>query len=145
VLVGAGLVTLGRRVRRRVAQREQSQAVHAGRALGDARQALAASELRGVASSVERAIYNAIEWATGLKLRAVLRSDLERTLKATSLGSELAARAVELLDRAGQLRLGQADPAQASALIADADVLVKRLVRRPPARLPALSGEEARS
>jgi hypothetical protein len=75
----------------------------------------------------------------------VLRSDLERTLAATSLGAELAGRTVELLDRAGQLRLGQAEPAQASALITDADVLVKRLVRRPPARLPTLTGEEARS
>jgi hypothetical protein len=145
VLVGAGLVTLGRRVRGRFAQREQSQAVHAGRALGEARQALATSELRSVASSVERAIYNAVEWATGLKLRAMLRSDLERALAATSLGAELAARTVGLLDRAGQLRLGQAEPADASVLIADADVLVKQLVRRPPARPPALTGEEARS
>jgi hypothetical protein len=145
VLVGAGLVLLGRRVRRRFVQREQSLAVHAGRALAEARQALGASELRGVASSVERAIYNGVEWATGLKLRAVLRSDLERKLSAAGLASELVTRTVELLDRAGQLRLGPAEPEHASRLIADADVLVKRLVRRPPASLPALTGEEARS
>jgi hypothetical protein len=142
VLGVVSVVALGRRVRQRLAVRELSQAVHATRALGDARQALAAAELQGVASAVERAIYNAIEWATGLKARAVLRADLERTLITGGLPPELAARSVELLDASARLRFG-GEGERAGSLIADVEALVKRLVRRPAGRVPAVGQAEA--
>lgn len=144
VSVSAGVFALGRRARRRLRQRDESQATHATRAVGEARQALAAAELRRVASSAERAIYTAIEWATGLRVRAVLRSDLERTLQGAGLSSELSARAALLLDQCGQLRLGEADGAGAAALIREVEALVKQLVRRPAARPVATSAGEAR-
>jgi hypothetical protein len=145
VLGFALAVVAGRGARQRLREREQSQATHASRALGDAKKALAASELRDVASSAERAIYNAIEWATGLRVRAVLRSDLERTLEGASLSPDVAQRSAELLDRCGQLRFSDADQARANALVRDVERLVRQLVRRPPARAPHASGEEARS
>jgi hypothetical protein len=144
VSAGAGVFAIARRARRRLRQRDESQATHATRAVGEARQALAAAELRRVASSAERAIYTAIEWATALRVRAVLRSDLERTLQAAGLSSEVAARTALLLDQCGQLRLGDADSARAAALIREVDALVKQLVRRPAARPVHTSAGEAR-
>ena len=143
VLAFAGLVALGGRVRQKVQRREQSQATHASRALGDAKKALAASELGAVASSSERAIYKAIEWATGLRARAVLRSELERTLERANLPRDVARRSAELLDRCGQLRFGVQEGTDAHALLREVEALVKQLVRRPPARPMTSILEEA--
>jgi hypothetical protein len=144
VLGAAGLIGVSARVRRGLALRERSQATHATRALGDAREALAGSELAPVASAAERAIYNAIEWATGIKARALLRADLARELARAGLTPELANRVGELLDACNRLRFGDADRARAEALIADVDVLVKQLVRRPPGTVRG-SSDEARA
>jgi hypothetical protein len=144
VLGAAGLIGVSSRVRRGLALRERSQATHASRALGDAREALAGPELGPVASAAERAVYNAIEWATGIKARALLRSDLARELGQAGLAPELANRVGELLDACNQLRFGNADRGRAEALIADVDALVKQLVRRPRGSV-APSSDEARA
>lgn len=133
VVAVAGALSLVRRARRRWSAREQSAATHARRALADARAALAQGDHGGLASATERAVYKAIEWSTGLKARALLRSELGRSLESAGLGSGLASSAVELLDRAGQLRFGAAG-GQPAELLRDADVLVKDLTRRPAAR-----------
>jgi hypothetical protein len=133
VLGAFGLFALSARLRRKLAQREQSQATHATRALGDARSALSGSELRTVASAVERALYNSIEWATGIKARGALRSELPGELTRAGLPAELARRVGELLDASNQLRFGDADRSRAEALLGDVEVLVKQLVRRPAA------------
>lgn len=144
VLGAAGLIGVFGRVRRRLALRAESHATHAARALDDARQALAQGSCGSVASAVERALYNAIEWSTGVKARAVLRADLGRELAAAGLGPELAARVGELLDACGRLRFGDGDPAGARAVVADAEALVKQLVRRAPSAGKSMP-EEARA
>lgn len=144
VLSAAGLAGLTRGVRRRLALREQSRANHATRALGEARQALAGDDLRPVASAAERALYNAVEWATGVKARAVLRSQLARELGEAGLPPELARRVGELLEASNQLRFAGADKARAEALLVDVEGLVKQLVRRAPATLKP-TAEEARA
>lgn len=144
VLGAAGLFGLAGRLRRSLASRADSQATHATRALGDARQALAAGSPGAVASAAERALYNAIEWSTGIKARAVLRADLGRELSKAGLPDELASRVVAVLDASGQLRFGGADPARAQAVVDDAEGLVKELVRRAP-RARARVAEEARA
>lgn len=141
VLGAAGLLELTRRLKKRTERREQSQATHATRALADARRALAAEELGSVASSAERAIYGAIEWATGLRARALLRSDLTQTLERAGLSRELANKSAELLDSSGALRRGQADRARAATIVREVESLVKDLVRRPAAE----SGPEPRA
>lgn len=143
----AAALALSQRVRRGLERRESSRATHAQRALSEGREALAAGELGKVASAEERALYTAIEHATGLKVRAVLRADLERTLGAAGLPSELCRRATGLLERAGQLRLAGADTALAQSLAADVEALVKVLLQRPPARTSELpdAGEAVRS
>lgn len=143
VLGAAGLLGSARRLRRLSRRHEQSRATHATRALGEAREALGSTELRNVAGAIERAIYNAIEHATGLKARAVLRSDLARTLQTAGVPADDAAQAVELLDRSGELRFGTADDSQAVGLVQDVESFVRRLVRRPPApRSGPLRGDE---
>jgi hypothetical protein len=141
VLACAGLSSLRARVRRGLSQREQSQATHATRALVDAREALGGPELRPVANAAERALYSAVEWATGVKARAVLRADLTRVLSGAGLPEPLAVRVGELLDACGQLRFGGADRGRAGAVLADVEALVKQLVRRPPAASRAPEGE----
>src|SRR6185295_8832850 len=95
VLCLAGLGSARRRMRRRWEQREHSLATHAQRALSEARQALARGELGSVVSSAERALYLAIEWATGLRARALLRSELEARLAGAGLNPALAAESAE--------------------------------------------------
>jgi len=133
VLFAAGFGSARRRLRRRWQRREQSQATHAERALAEARQALGRGEPGLVLSSAERALYLAIEWAAGLRARALLRSELEARLVAAGLDAELAREAAELLGRSGELRLaGSAVERDAvTGLLARVQKLVKRLLGKP--------------
>jgi hypothetical protein len=134
VLCLAGLGAARRRLRRRWAQREQSQAVHAQRALSDARRALGGPELGLVLSGAERAVYLAIEWATGLRARALLRSELEGRLGGAGLSSALATESADVLRQCGELRLAGAglDKGAAASLLGRAESLVKKLLKQPP-------------
>jgi hypothetical protein len=145
VLCLAGLGAARRRLRRRWAQREQSQAVHAQRALSDARQALAGGELGLVLSGAERALYLAIEWATGLRARALLRSELEARLAGAGLAPALAAEVVEVLRQCGELRLAGSslDKRDAGALLGRAESLAKRMLKQPPRSVPTAARGQA--
>jgi hypothetical protein len=136
VLAGAGALGLSARVRRELSARAESQATHAARALADARQALSGDDVASVAGAAERAIYNAVEFATGVKARAVMRADLGRELGAGGLPPELASRVAASLDACGQLRFGGGDPVRARAVVDEVEDLVKQLVRRVPPRRP---------
>jgi BatD DUF11 like domain len=142
VLCAAGFGSARRRWRRRSERRAQSQATHAARALAEARQALGRAEFGLVLSSAERALYLAIEWATGLRARALLRSELEARLLEAGLDAELAREAVELLARSGELRLagGAVDREAVAGLLARLQKLVKRLLGK--AQRGALPGME---
>lgn len=144
VLGAAGLFGALARMRRRLASRADSQATHAARALGEARQAVAGGSTGAVASAAERALYNAIEWSTGIKARALMRSNLGRELSATGIPDELAQRIVAALDAAGQLRFDEGDPARARSVVDEIESIVKQLLRRAP-RGPARGREEARA
>jgi hypothetical protein len=147
VLCVAGLGSARRRLRRRWEKREHSLATHAQRALAEARQALARGELGSVVSSAERALYLSLEWATGLRARALLRSELEARLSAAGLSADLAQAAAELLGQGGQLRLaGNAvERAAVEELLRRANALTKRLLDRPQRAARAASDEEARA
>jgi len=144
VLGAAGLLRLGGRLRRGLASRADSQATHATRAIGDARQALAAGTPGAVAGAAERALYNAIEWSTGIKARAVLRANLARELSEAGMPDELSSRVVASLEACGQLRFAEGDPERARAVVDDIDALVKQLVRRVP-RPRTRDAEEVRA
>ena len=140
VLGIAGVLTLGGRVRRRLAAHQGALGTQALRALAEARQALASGDARAAIAGVERALYTALEQATALKARAVLRADLPRELSRAGLPSELSERAAGLLDACGQLRFAGSDTAGVQAVLGDADALIKQLVRRAPARPAAEEG-----
>jgi hypothetical protein len=146
VLCAAGFGSARRRLRRRRERREQSQATHGERALAEARQALARAEHGLVVSSAERALYLALEWATGLRARALLRSELEARLVAAGLAADLAREASELLGRSGELRLaGSAvDRGAVADLLARVQRLVKRLLGKPQ-RTAQVGADEARA
>jgi hypothetical protein len=147
VLVAAGLGQVQRRVRRRLARREQSQATHATRALGEARQALSRAELSNAVAAAERALYLALEWATGLRARAFLRSELAQRLSGAGLAEPLAKEAAELLGQCGELRLtGSSQSGAFDGVLKRVEVLVKRLLREPPRRAArGEAGEEVRA
>lgn len=132
VLLAAGVRSARRRLRSRREQREQSQATHARRALAAAREAAARGELDQVLSGVERALYLAIEWSTGLRARALLRSELEGRLQAEGLSAEQAATATQLLGQCTELRrAGSAAEASAvGALLRRTEALVAPLLER---------------
>jgi oxygen tolerance protein BatD len=136
VLGVAGALTVTGRLRRRLAARDGALATQATRALADAREALARDDLRAAVASVERAAYSAVEHATAIKARAVLRADLPRELGRAGLSHELGERVAVLLDACGQLRFAATDAAHARSVVGAADGVVKELVRRPPAARP---------
>lgn len=133
VLLAAGLRSARRRLRARSEQREQSQATHARRALAGAQEAARRGELDQVLSGVERAIYLAIEWSTGLRARALLRSELEARLQAEGLSGEQAAAATQLLGQCAELRRAgsAAEPSRVRALLKPAEALITPLLKQP--------------
>ncbi|HWO14782.1 MAG TPA: BatD family protein [Polyangiaceae bacterium] len=142
VLGSAGALSLAGRVRRRRSAREGALATQAARALGEARHALAADDVRGAVAGVERALYAAVEQATLVKARAVLRADLPGELGRAGLPSELGERVAAALDACGQLRFAASDPGRAQHVLGDVEGLVKQLVRRAP--VASNAGQERR-
>ncbi len=133
VLTAAGLGAGARRLRRRLSEREDSPATHARRALGEASRAAGGGDTGRAASALERAVYSALEWATALRARAFMRSELAASLERAGLGAPLAARSVELLERIAAMRLGTLDAKSVDTTLRQAEELVRELVRRPMA------------
>jgi len=136
VLAAAGLGAAARRLRRRLAEREDSPATHARRALGEASRAAGGGDVGRAASALERAVYSAIEWATAVRARAFMRSELGATLERAGLAAPIASRSVELLDRIAELRLGAMDAKAVASTLRQAEALVRELVARRPAGIP---------
>jgi hypothetical protein len=98
-----------RRVSWRLASARESRATHATQALRDARRAQRDQQPADAASAAERALYLAIEWATGLRVRAVLRADLEPALGRGGLPADLCERIGAVIDACGAMRFGAPD------------------------------------
>lgn len=128
-------------VRRYRKARDQAHETRAGDALRHARQAANAGDGAATASAVERALLLAVEAATGLRARAVLRDRLGETLEQTGLSSEVATDIVELLKHCDGTRFGgSVDEISPRALVEQGEALVRRITRkRRPARSTAPS------
>jgi hypothetical protein len=136
LLLGAGpLVVLGatglaRGASRLAAHRRArgaSRAQQARDALTAARHAASGTDPTA-AADVERAVYHAIEEATGLKARGILRSQLEDRLRQAGLAPELARDTLEVLDASEAARFAGSGAASTSQLDRGEDV-VRRLLR----------------
>lgn len=126
-LAGIGVATLARRARARFAGRRSSPRTLALEALRDAKKVKAAGDERAAAAAVERAIILAIEAASGVKARGVLKEALASELARSGVAEPVAARASELLAACDRARF---DPlAAADVCIPDAVALVDDLLK----------------
>lgn len=126
-LAGIGGVELARRARSRLSARRSSPRTLAGEALRDARKAKASGDERAAAAAAERAVVLAIEGATGLKARGLLKEELAPALVEAGVDGQLAERASALLAACDRARF---DPlAAAEVHVADAEALVADLLR----------------
>jgi hypothetical protein len=96
-MAGAGL-SLGTRLKQRMADVKAGAPRLAVDALRAADEAAARDEVATTASAVERALFLGIEACTGLRARALLREDLVRALTKAGLSEDLRARTLSLLD-----------------------------------------------
>lgn len=98
-----------------------------------AREALGQARLEGdadqAAAALERAVYLALEAATGQKLRAVLLGDLRAELDRLGVSKHLAHKASHLLRTCEQLRFGAGSQAQWASLVDEAAGLLDGLPR----------------
>jgi hypothetical protein len=89
--------------------------------------------------AVERALYESLEEATGLKARALLRSELPRRLEEAGAPPEVARELVELLHECDLLRFASTEAAlDPRGLVERASELVLKIARnRRPVRRAA--------
>jgi hypothetical protein len=126
-LAGIGGVELARRARARLASRRTSPATLASAALSDAKRAKSARDERAAAAAVERAIVLAIEAATGLKARGLMKDGLAGALVSAGVPESVAQRAQEALGACDKARF---DPlAAAEVRVEDAEALVRDLLK----------------
>jgi hypothetical protein len=141
VLSLTALIRLGRKGRARLTARRQSNAAQLQLDLKLADEAARGNRMADAASAVERALYRAIESATLLKARGVLRQDLARTLSSQGFDATLSREVVEALEECDLLRFTAGDPARATKLAHDARTLTKKLTAHRPR---AAASEEGR-
>jgi hypothetical protein len=129
VLVASGLVHAGGRLSERLRARRETPAEHASREVSTAREAHARGDSGATAAAVERAVHFAIEAATGVKSRGILRSELARELQRRGFSQELAAHAVSLLEQTESARFVGPEAAAPGDLAADAGEFVRSALR----------------
>jgi BatD DUF11 like domain len=128
-VLGLGAATrLGQRLIEQRRQRREQPMERASREL-DGAKAARAKEPSRAAASAERAVLFAIESATALKARGVLRSELGRELERREVKPELSSRIVELLDRCEDLRFSGAPPEVANQVVDAASEIVHAFAR----------------
>ncbi|MEZ4300231.1 MAG: BatD family protein [Polyangiaceae bacterium] len=126
VLALAGLGA-ARRARDRMKERRAAPKTLAQAALADARKLEKSGDHRGAAAAIERAVILAIEDATAIKARGVLKEDLPRELQDNGVAEDIARRAADLLSACDLARF---DPLAAESVrAADAQALVSELAR----------------
>jgi hypothetical protein len=143
VVLTGGAARALRQLRERALRSRSSAGSIASRELAGARRA---ADLREQASHVERALVAAIEAATGLRARGILRAELAHELVARGVAGDVADDIRALLDACDDVRFtGQADDAEAADLPTRAESAIKALAKRgasptrstPPARAAA--------
>jgi oxygen tolerance protein BatD len=134
VLAGTGALRAARALQLAWRRRDHSEGAQAAQALREAKLAHKAGDFAGLASGIERALYRALGAATGLKLRAVMRSELAPTLVGAGVERALAEQVVALLDTCDHIRFARGQGVDADAQIRVAEELLKQLARRPMAR-----------
>jgi hypothetical protein len=128
VLGLGGAARLGQRLLEQRRKRRELPMERASREL-DRAKAARAKEPSQAAASAERAVLLAIESATTLKARGVLRSELGKELERRSVQAELSSQIVALLDRCEDLRFSGAPPEVANQVVDAASEIVHAFAR----------------
>jgi hypothetical protein len=109
-VLGFALSDLARLLRRRLAERRGSLTSALEQALSQLATATRDGHAANVASAAERALFVAIERATGLKARGILKTELAPSLVRAHVPRELAEQAAQQLARCDALRFaGEAE------------------------------------
>ncbi len=103
-VLGFALSDLAKLLSRRLSERRGSLAVALDEALAQLASATHAGNAASSASAAERALFLAIEKATGLKARGVLKAELAGALDKADVPREIAEQAAGLLGRCDELR-----------------------------------------
>lgn len=128
VVLVAGGVAAGENVRRRLRARQDSPERAARDALQKAADAARAGRRAEATTSLERALFLAIEARTGLRARAVLASELATALANRGIHRAVAERVVRLLEQCETARFtGSAAAVDTDALVTEARKLVSEL------------------
>ena len=118
VLAVAGATRLVSVAWRRLRERQASAYSRAQRALAEAERAARQNDTPATASAGERALYLAIEAATGVKARGLLRDELEGRLGAAGLSGTLVKQVDDLLTSFDEIRFTGASEQAARDLVA---------------------------
>jgi hypothetical protein len=134
VLTGFLLSDVTRALRERARSRRATLSNAVDEALSALAKAESARDRSRVASAAEKAVFAAIERATTIRGRGLLKADLARVLAEASVPATLAERTARVLERCDGLRFAGEDEDVAS-LAADARGVVSELGRLRPAKL----------
>jgi hypothetical protein len=130
VLTGTG-IELGKRARERWNTRRTAPERLALDALREADEAARAGRAIEAAGAVERALFRAIEAGTGLKARALLRTELEGSLESAGIPRKTVGETLALLDACETLRFTEAAGQTSPQALADkARALTGELARK---------------
>jgi hypothetical protein len=102
------------------------------KALAEAREAKKRGDRMVVAASLDRAVYLAIERATGLRARALLLEEVPRALEARQVPAELAAEGGRVLAAVEAFRFVPEGGPDVGALVDQAAAVIRRLGRLSP-------------
>ena len=137
-LLGFALADAAKALRKRLAEKRGSLATAQEQALAQLAGAVRAGDVAAAASAGERALVVAIERATKLKARGVLKSELSAHLTGAGVASDVAVEAATLLARCDELRFAGAaiDLEAFAAAVRDACAKLAKL-NRPRSGGPA--------
>jgi hypothetical protein len=144
VLVASGSLRIARRLAGSWASRRAAPGTLATRALAEARRALADNDATRAAVATERALFSAVEAATGVKARGVLRDALGPRLVEAGLDESTAAKVTELLGGCEAARFTGADSTDfGDRQVDEASAIVKSLARLGKSRSKSQHGGSA--
>jgi hypothetical protein len=134
-VLGFALSDLARRLRRRMAERRGSLTSALEQALAQLALATQSGEVAAVAGAAERALFLAIERATGLKARGVLKAALADTLTRAEVPRGAAEQAARLLAGCDELRFA-GEGADLAAFSAEVRAVCQQLAEKKAPRAP---------
>ena len=130
VAVSMGLRSLGRKGSHFLSQRRDSVKRRTLEQIRSAKERLARDDAAGAASSLERALHMAIEAATGLRARGIVRSELSQALIEAGLAPDAAEFTVGVLDTCDAVRFTSESSAGLSDALPRVETLVQDLSTR---------------